>query len=159
MSKGSTSKPGVSRQGVGKGRQGSRGRVPSKRASALAKGGQLLGGSLLAAAAGWNLYSRLAVDHEVTLPEAIAARRETFKSKNAGGLSYYLDQQAEGTPLVLIHSINAVASAREVQPLFDAYRTSRPVFALELPGYGFSERAPIRPTSLARRSATFWRRK
>jgi len=46
----------------------------------------------------------------------------------------------EGAPLLLIHSINAVASAAEVRPLFDHYRATRCVYALDLPGYGSSAR-------------------
>lgn len=45
-----------------------------------------------------------------------------------------------GAPLLLIHSINAVASAAEVRPLFGHYQGSRCVYALDLPGYGLSER-------------------
>ena len=44
-------------------------------------------------------------------------------------------------PLLLVHSVNAAASAAEVAPLFNHYRTLRPVYALELPGYGFSDRS------------------
>lgn len=44
-------------------------------------------------------------------------------------------------PLLLVHSINASASAAEVAPLFDYYRRTRPVYALDLPGYGLSERS------------------
>ena len=46
-----------------------------------------------------------------------------------------------GRPLLLVHSVNAAASAYEVKPLFDHYRTRRPTFALELPGFGHSERS------------------
>lgn len=46
----------------------------------------------------------------------------------------------EGAPLLLIHSVNAVASAAEVRPLFDHYKGSRCVYALDLPGYGLSAR-------------------
>ena len=45
-----------------------------------------------------------------------------------------------GAPLLLIHSVNAVASAAEVRPLFDHYRANRCVYALDLPGYGLSDR-------------------
>jgi len=44
--------------------------------------------------------------------------------------------------MVLVHSINAGASAYDLSPLFEAYRNTRPVFALDLPGFGFSERSP-----------------
>ena len=44
-------------------------------------------------------------------------------------------------PLLLVHSINAAASACEVRPLFDHYRGRRPVYAADLPGFGLSERS------------------
>jgi pimeloyl-ACP methyl ester carboxylesterase len=47
---------------------------------------------------------------------------------------------AAGRPLVLVHSINAGASAYEMRPIFEHYRSLRPVYALDLPGFGFSER-------------------
>jgi pimeloyl-ACP methyl ester carboxylesterase len=95
----------------------------------------------LALAGGWIAYSKLAVDHNRPLPDAIAAKRDHFRASDGHRLSYYHDHQAEGRPLVLIHSVNAAASAYEMRPLFLHYRAQRPVFALDLPGYGFSERA------------------
>ena len=59
----------------------------------------------------------------------------------SGRLSFYADEHVAGRPLVLLHSINAAASAFEVKPLFEHFRKQRPVFALDLPGFGFSERA------------------
>lgn len=47
------------------------------------------------------------------------------------------------TPLVLVHSINAAASAAEVKPIFDRYAHTRPVVAIELPGFGSSDRKSI----------------
>lgn len=47
----------------------------------------------------------------------------------------------QAAPLLLIHSVNAAASAAEVAPLFRAYSPHRVVLAMELPGFGFSERA------------------
>ncbi len=68
------------------------------------------------------------------LPSALDAERFTFD-----GLSCYAAGQ--GAPLLLAHSVNAAASAAEVRPLFDHYRASRRVFAIDLPGYGFSDRS------------------
>jgi pimeloyl-ACP methyl ester carboxylesterase len=76
----------------------------------------------------------------VPLPPAIDGIRRVFRSGLAGTLSYYADRSASGRPLVLLHSINAGPSAMEVRPLFEHYRGKRPVFALDLPGFGFSER-------------------
>jgi len=44
-------------------------------------------------------------------------------------------------PLLLVHSVNAVGSAAEVEPLFEHYRQSRCVYAIDLPGFGGSDRS------------------
>jgi pimeloyl-ACP methyl ester carboxylesterase len=105
--------------------------------------GGLVTGALLAAAGGWMLYSRFGINHQVVYPEALNAARDSSTSSRVGRVSYYADRLAPaGTrPLVLIHSINAAASAYEMRPLFEAYRGTRPVYAIELPGFGFSERS------------------
>src|SRR5689334_16051533 len=95
--------------------------------------------SIGAVAGSWIGYSAFFVNHHVSLPPAIDAERKQFLSKESGLLSYYADTSAEGTPLVLIHSINAAASSYEMRPLFNHFRTMRPVYALDLPGFGFSE--------------------
>jgi pimeloyl-ACP methyl ester carboxylesterase len=112
--------------------------MPNKPISALVK---LL---LLAPASvgGWLAYSRFLVNHHLTLPPAINAPRRTFVGRH-GSMSYYMDTSTPGRPLVLIHSINAAASAYELRPIFEHYRTRRPVFALDLPGFGFSERSDM----------------
>ena len=56
----------------------------------------------------------------------------------AGRLTLYA--AGEGAPLLLIHSINAAASAAEVRPLQAHYRSTRRVYCLDLPGFGLSER-------------------
>ncbi len=95
---------------------------------------------------GWIVYSRLAIDHNLSLDDAIDAKRGRFPAKDGGYLSYYADISAERigeiqtTPLVLIHSINAAGSSYEMRPIFRAYCGSRDVYALDLPGFGFSSR-------------------
>jgi pimeloyl-ACP methyl ester carboxylesterase len=86
-------------------------------------------------------YSALAIDHAIPLAPAIEAERRTLRSAHAGQVAYYADEHAAGRPLLLIHSINAAASAYEMRPLFEHYRDTRPVYALDLPGFGFSERS------------------
>ncbi|NEX22241.1 alpha/beta hydrolase [Thiorhodococcus mannitoliphagus] len=76
------------------------------------------------------------------LPEAVPAQREEFVSAGGVRLAYYADRLAQGRPLLLIHSINAAASSYEVRPLFDAYGGRRPVYSLDLPGFGHSDRSP-----------------
>lgn len=96
--------------------------------------------AMTTAAAGWLVYSKLFINHNVTLPPALGADREHFGGGYAGMLHYYADRSGEGTPLLLVHAINAAASAYEMRPLFEHYRGQRPVYALELPGFGFSQR-------------------
>ncbi|MDT8305785.1 MAG: alpha/beta hydrolase [Anaerolineae bacterium] len=95
----------------------------------------------VAAAGGWIGYSATMIDHNLPLPLALNAERHLFTGRIAGLLNYYVDDSAEGRPLVLVHSINAGASSYEMRPLFEHYRGQRPVYALDLPGFGFSERS------------------
>lgn len=68
-----------------------------------------------------------------TLPAAIRATRFTFD-----GVSCYV--AGEGPPMLLVHSVNAAPSAAEVSPIFDHYTATHTVFAIDLPGYGLSDR-------------------
>lgn len=72
------------------------------------------------------------------LPAAVSGERFEFDSR-AGQLSAYV--AGEGPPLLLVHSVNAAASAAEVRPLHEHYRATRTVFSIDLPGYGFAERS------------------
>jgi pimeloyl-ACP methyl ester carboxylesterase len=67
------------------------------------------------------------------LPPALPGERLSFD-----GLNCY--RMGSGPPMLLIHSVNAAASAAEVRPLYERYGATRTVFALDLPGYGFSPR-------------------
>lgn len=107
----------------------------------LASGTAGVLGLPLALAGGWIAYSHLAIDHQVPLYKAIDAEWRTFMSERSGALTFYMDRHASGRPLVLLHSINAAGSSYEMRPLFERYRQTRPVFALDLPGFGFSERS------------------
>jgi pimeloyl-ACP methyl ester carboxylesterase len=52
----------------------------------------------------------------------------------------------QAPPLLLIHSVNVAASAYEMRPLFAHTRQSRAVYALDLPGFGRSDRPARRYT-------------
>jgi pimeloyl-ACP methyl ester carboxylesterase len=84
---------------------------------------------------------------QLPLVHALTGQRQTISASAAGGLSYYRSNSDDpraatgDTPLLLVHSINAAGSAYEVLPLYENYRFGRPVYALELPGFGFSERS------------------
>ena len=79
------------------------------------------------------------------LPPALSGARHELTTPGVGRLSWYQDAPPapvkDARPLVLVHSINAAGSAYEVKPLYDYFRSSRPVYALDLPGFGMSERS------------------
>jgi pimeloyl-ACP methyl ester carboxylesterase len=70
-------------------------------------------------------------------PALAGLRKET--ARTAGRLAYYV--AGNGPPLLLIHSINAAASAYEVRPIYDGMQATHRVYALDLPGFGHSDRS------------------
>lgn len=59
--------------------------------------------------------------------------------RRAGALSCYV--AGDGSPLVLIHSINAAGSAYEIRPIFEHFRKTHRCYAPDLPGFGQSDRS------------------
>lgn len=76
---------------------------------------------------------------DLPLPPPLDATRDTLHIA-FGDLAFFSAGPSEGVPLLLIHSVNAAASAYEIRPLFEHYAADRPVYALDLPGFGLSER-------------------
>jgi pimeloyl-ACP methyl ester carboxylesterase len=87
--------------------------------------------------------------NEHTLPDVLSGQRRELEDSSAGRISYASDgpQDADSAneeallPLLLIHSINASASAHEIKPIYDAFKGSHRVYAMDLPGFGHSERS------------------
>lgn len=79
-----------------------------------------------------------------SLPKSLSALRRDIETP-AGRISLYsAEPEKKDTglpPLLLVHSVHAAASAAELAPLFTHYRQQRPVYALELPGFGLSDRS------------------
>ncbi len=76
------------------------------------------------------------------LPAPVSGQRHEIAS-TLGRLTYYAASSGSreaDAPLLLVHSINAAGSAYEIKPLYEHYRKTRSVYALELPGFGHSER-------------------
>jgi len=94
-----------------------------------------------AAATGWIVYSRKFISHEQQLDKAIDADQGEIENDDFGRMCFYSDTSNKGFPLVLLHSINATSSAFEMKPIFERFRGERPVYALDLPGFGFSDRS------------------
>ena len=104
--------------------------------------GKALLGIPLLAATGWLGRKAAKVPHDLSLPPAVSGERRSLATPD-GTLAYYVAGPSSGSahpPLLLIHSINAAGSAYEVRPLYERLMASRTVYALELPGFGFSER-------------------
>lgn len=87
---------------------------------------------------------------KTALPPALTGTRHHINCASAGIVSYYAaapDCTSHGLqpdpPLLLIHSVSAAASAYEVKPLYEFFQRQRPVYAIDLPGFGFSERGDI----------------
>ena len=74
------------------------------------------------------------------LSPALDAPLEELFTATSGRVAYYADRRGSGRPILLVHGIDAAASAYEVRPFFLHWRGQRPVFAVDLPGFGFSDR-------------------
>ncbi|SEO62187.1 Pimeloyl-ACP methyl ester carboxylesterase [Rhodopseudomonas pseudopalustris] len=77
------------------------------------------------------------------LPAPVSGERHDIDSFG-GRLTYWAASPEASTsepPMLLIHSINAAGSAYEMKPIYEHYARSRPVYAIELPGFGHSSRA------------------
>lgn len=86
-----------------------------------------------------------------TIPSGLRPPLEatlTFLRGRVGPVAFYAagEAQRDARPILLVHSVNASGTAFEVRPLFEAYRGRRPTYALDLPGFGLSERSPRRYT-------------
>ena len=75
------------------------------------------------------------------LPPALPGERVSFELSGFGRVVAY--RAGQGPPLLLVHSVNAAASAAEVRPLHGHYSAGRTVFSIDLPGYGLSDRPDV----------------
>jgi pimeloyl-ACP methyl ester carboxylesterase len=78
------------------------------------------------------------------LPPAVSGELRDLTTSATGRFSYYV--AGSGPPLLLVHSINAAASAYEVRPFHEHYARSRTVYSIDLPGFGFADRSDRRYT-------------
>lgn len=79
-------------------------------------------------------------------PPPLEGERIRLDDARAGRLELYAAASSRSTerspsPLLLVHSINAAASAYEVRPIYERFAGSRPTYALDLPGFGRSDRS------------------
>jgi len=82
--------------------------------------------------------TELSAGNSPTLQPAVSGERQEL-SESAGRLSYYV--AGKGSPVLLLHSINAAGSVYEVKPIYAALTATHRVYAPDLPGFGFSDRS------------------
>jgi pimeloyl-ACP methyl ester carboxylesterase len=75
------------------------------------------------------------------LPPPLPARQRLLNGR-AGPMALWCAGQ--GAPVLLVHSINAAASAFEIRPAFEAVLPGRRAYAPDLPGFGASDRSDRR---------------
>lgn len=103
--------------------------------------------SLAAVKVGWILYSKRYIDHHAKLNLILDAEHHTYHSPCAGAINYYVNGTGNQTPLLLIHGLHPYAGLHDILPVFESFKTSRAIYAIDLPGFGGSEKTdrPYRP--------------
>ncbi|MBA4157930.1 MAG: alpha/beta hydrolase [Gemmatimonadetes bacterium] len=112
--------------------------------SLLGRAGKAAAGLTAAAAAAYGVYlvgAQRARRRPVTELSNMLNLRLHYVPWRQVHYAYY-HRRGTGTPLVFLHSINAVASAHEMRPLVQRFQreTARPLYALEWLGFGHSDR-------------------
>jgi pimeloyl-ACP methyl ester carboxylesterase len=100
----------------------------------------------IASAVGWLGYSTFKKREIPPLPSPFPSDLEFVPSLEAGSIAIHTSRASpngNATPVLLVHSINAVASSYEMSPLFQRVERERRVIAMDLPGFGHSDRADI----------------
>lgn len=85
-------------------------------------------------------WSALAVDHHMGIGPALPGTRLHYDDGSGGLMALYHEESGDGSPVLLVHSVNAAASAYEMRPIYTRLEGERPVWALDLPGFGDSDR-------------------
>src|SRR5262245_19655656 len=82
---------------------------------------------------------------EATMPAPLPGKRTELTDGHAGRIVLYGEaprsSDVSAPPLLLVHSVNAAATVYEMKPLFEHYQGTRAVYALDLPGFGLSDRS------------------
>jgi pimeloyl-ACP methyl ester carboxylesterase len=79
-----------------------------------------------------------------SIPDLLPCARVAFQFPGVGRIAEYQGGRPGRAPVVLGHSLRLGASAAEVRPFFESLADERPVVAVDLPGFGSSERNPPR---------------
>lgn len=76
----------------------------------------------------------------------LTGNRRRFRTEFGEVNCFYSIPEAPAVdrPILLVHTVNAAAGAHEIRPLYDHFRTLRPTYAIDLPGFGLTERRKMR---------------
>ncbi len=78
------------------------------------------------------------------MPAPLYGRRAELYDKRCGRVVLYGEDAASSAakqpPILLVHSVNAAATAYEMKPLYEHYHSRRAVYAIDRPGLGLSDR-------------------
>ncbi len=99
-----------------------------------------------AAAVGWVGYSVFRKRDHGPLPSPFASDLDFVSDLEAGRIAVHRSSQSgdkDITPVLLVHSVNAAASSAEMGPLFQRLEHDRQVAAMDLPGFGNSDRPDV----------------
>jgi pimeloyl-ACP methyl ester carboxylesterase len=79
------------------------------------------------------------------LGPAIDGERRLWRpeGRGLGQVCLYAADRRRGRPLLLVHDLQVTSSAYEMRPLFESFRWRRPTYALDLPGFGLSDRCEL----------------
>lgn len=81
--------------------------------------------------------------NSVDVPSSLPGAGEHVVRAGDVDVTVYTSGPAVDPPILLVHSVNAAASAAEMRPLFTRLGAHRRTVALDLPGYGRSSRPPV----------------
>lgn len=94
--------------------------------------------------AGWLAYSTFRTRNPADLPDPFASDRRLIDSLAAGSIALHESNSGgeDKAPVLLIHGVNAAASSFEMRPIYQRSEHDRQTVAMDLPGFGHSERGP-----------------
>ncbi|MFP3913592.1 MAG: alpha/beta fold hydrolase [Actinomycetota bacterium] len=85
-------------------------------------------------------WSAMVVDHQMEIGPPLPGSHQDIDDGSGGQMAVYHQEGGTGTPVLLVHSVNAAASSYEMRPLYTRLGAERPVWAMDLPGFGASDR-------------------
>lgn len=132
-----------------------------KRRGLLPRGLAGLIGFSTAVAAAWIFYSRRYIDHHAKVKGVLKGEEGFYESPTAGKIHFIADTAGSGRPVLVVHGIHLAAGLHDVAPIFQAFVSHRPVYVLDLPGFGGSQQGdrPYRPSMYQAAIADFIREK